>query len=590
MDSGARLSQASLPASDEFAPQSAQESAKQRVNHSYIWLGGTRVAALVVLVILSSLLPSLAPLMLESGWDFAFTATISLLVGIGIFIVIVSMTVLIRWLCWRNLSYQLTADEFNLYTGVLNKKRIHIPYQRIQSINQHASFLQRIFGVCVVVIDTAGGYSNKAVKIPYVSKSKADVLRRELFVRKGYFQNAHTNAEDWAIGQIPEAQNTANVLDAFVEPWRDFNGLLGGDTVNTGKTTYEYGLSNKELFLTGLSHNSEMFWTIFILVSSFLSVPLANWIESSDSSMFLSTHLVAVSVVMFVMALVIMWIVSIVSICISFGGFKACRCGSRIEVEQGLLHHKIQGVDINRVQTVVVKQGVIKRLMGYCELAVGKIDAESDNNGKQHTSTKTGSLVIHPFVKVNRVDEILEGLIPEFSGKPTKKDAISVAPVALHRALVRSCVVYNFGFYLIIVAACLHIGLHGVADLLTAFEISCMTKALVVSYVFGALIIVVSAAKAILWFRTSGFSYNNRFMQINNDGFSCETVVVPRQKIQFGYTKTNPLQRRVGTATINVGTAVGVGSGTRVLLIDVRENDAQKWLTWLKPKGGVEYD
>lgn len=100
------------------------------------------------------------------------------------------------------------------------------------------------------------------------------------------------------------------------------------------------------------------------------------------------------------------------------------------------------------------------------------------------------------------------------------------------------------------------------------------------------MLLVLDAVGAVLWFRGSGFAYNERFMQVSNGGFARETISFPRKKIQFGYTKTNPFQRNAGTATVNARTAAGVG-GTTIRLIDAREDDARAWLAWLKPHGNV---
>ena len=80
------------------------------------------------------------------------------------------------------------------------------------------------------------------------------------------------------------------------------------------------------------------------------------------------------------------------------------------------------------------------------------------------------------------------------------------------------------------------------------------------------------------------FAYNHRFMQVSNGGLSRETVSFPRQKIQFGCTKSNPLQRRAGTDTLLATTAAGSG-GTTTTLIDASHADAMAWLDWLKPGG-----
>ena len=87
-------------------------------------------------------------------------------------------------LAYRYKWYEFGSAEFSFYSGILSKKRTHIPYQRVQSVNEKMSLLQRIVGVCTVTIDTAGGADNKALVVPYVEKSAAERIRRELFMRK----------------------------------------------------------------------------------------------------------------------------------------------------------------------------------------------------------------------------------------------------------------------------------------------------------------------------------------------------------------------------------------------------------------------
>ncbi|MDE8703928.1 PH domain-containing protein, partial [Adlercreutzia equolifaciens] len=96
----------------------------------------------------------------------------------------VAIVVVTRLVSYKHLYFTVGPDEFTLYSGVFNKKRFHVPYQRVQSVDQRATLLQRIFGVCTVAIDTAGGPSNKAIVVPYVTKAQAEWLRTELYNRK----------------------------------------------------------------------------------------------------------------------------------------------------------------------------------------------------------------------------------------------------------------------------------------------------------------------------------------------------------------------------------------------------------------------
>ena len=152
-----------------------------------------------------------------------------------------------------------------------------MPYQRIQSVDQHATLIQRIFGVCSVSIDTAGGAANKAVIVPYVQKTQAEELRRELFARKQYAVAVRNGAApDAAVAAMASAAGVpaqalhegANVLDAPAEIWQDVRGVFGGAAVDTGRVTYEYGMSNKELVFTGLSNNTAFFVVVVGIVGA----------------------------------------------------------------------------------------------------------------------------------------------------------------------------------------------------------------------------------------------------------------------------------------------------------------------------------
>ena len=595
-----------------FQPQpdmpqpAAQELQKHRVHHSYIWLGSLRTAFMLLVVVFFSSFSAIIGAISEgeaiARGDLPVLFIIIGLVVLG-FLLIVGIAAVYQVVSYKHLYYELGPEEFNLYSGILNKKRVHVPYQRIQSVDQRATLVQRIFGVCNVSIDTAGGASNKAVVVPYVQKTQAEELRRELFARKQYVAAVQSGAvsEDAAIAAatVAAAHGDGNVLDAPAEIWQDVRGVFGGAAVDTGKVTYEYGMSNKELIFTGLSNNTAFFVVVIGIVGAvtqFFSQiapilsgsmePLVGNVVGMSAKLF-GGNIIAAGVAAFLLASVVLWAVSAIGSCISYGGFRACRRDSRIEVEHGLLQHRFQGVDVDRVQSVVVKQSFIRRLLGYCELSLGKIDAAAEGSEDQQKSLNQQGLIIHPFVKMSRVPEILAGIIPEFADVPTEN--IPVAPVGLRRAIIRRCIIQGSGFWLAIIVAIGQIVTNLTVDPAVsdgATMLFYVNTGALFGYALSVVLLILDFVGAVLWFRGSGFAYNRRFMQVSNGGFARETISFPRRKIQFGYTKTNPFQRNAKTATISARTAAGVG-GTTVRLIDARADDAQEWLEWLKPQGNV---
>lgn len=630
-----QLAQAGYP---EPAPQPRAQSAstpladpapeRHFVHHSYIWLGSLQTAGVLAAAMIVSFVGSMGEALFGEG-DEGLSPFIAI-IGCALIVVVSCLALfLYQWRSYKHLWYELGPNEFSLYSGIFNKKRVHVPYARVQSVDQHASLIQRIFGVCTVSIDTAGGAAHTAVSVPYMRKDQAERLRMELYTRKRRVLGLETvpvevpgRSVDLPVpdpatmvapaGAIPAAAvqtapqaaaaaphpHDGNVLDIGAEVWDDMRGVFAGNAVDMGRSSYEYRLTNKELVFTGLSNNTGfvlallgVLATVFQVVGSIGAV--AGSVENAGSVMYtIGGQLFGGNVVLFAVVAVLLlvlalWLVSVASSCIHFGGFVARRRGNRVEVEHGLLQHRIQGVDVDRVQSVIVKQGIVRRLLGYCELSLGKIDAVESSQADQNKGPSQQGLVIHPFVKLSRVPEILEGIIPEFADIPVGRTRLP--KVAMRRAVIRRAILQGAGVWIAVIVACVQ----AIANLVLGAAVgedqamlSCINTVSFAAYAVCAIVFALEIIAAIMWARDSGFAYNRRFMQVVNGGMACETVSFPRRKIQFGYTKTNPFQRRAGTATIAVRTAAGTG-GTTVQLIDVCEDDARTWLAWVRPHGNA---
>ncbi len=597
-------SQSSLDPQQQLRPQPSQpqpgphpqpQPLRYQVHHSYIWFESVRMAGVLLVVLIVAGLSTFGSLV---GSDVQMSSSVMLTImpvlgGIVLVLLFVLLVfVVFRILEYRYLWYELDPEEFNLYSGILNKKRVHVPYQRIQSVNQHATLLQRIFGVCSVHLDTAGGAANKAVVVPYMQKERAEELRRELFARKQHQMSSQSDASQITpTNAVSANQASGNVLDAPAEIWQDVRGVFGGQAVYTGQVSFEYGLFNRELIFTGLSNNTAFVAVVLGIIAVLVQVvsTMAPFILGSVRRGLLSfdgNFVFVGAIILFVVAVVV-WLLSAVGTCISYGGFRARRRDNRIEVERGLLQHHVVGVDIDRVQSVVVRQSFFRRLLGYCEVSVGKVDAIIGDDEQDGNNAGLG-MVIHPFVKLNRVPEILAGIIPEFAGVPQR--STPVPKVALRRAILRRGFVQGTGFWLAVLVALVQYALNSTIDVSYANNLetlSTINTIALVAYVFCFVLFVLDVVGALLWYRGAGFAYNRLFMQVTNGGFSRETVSFPRRKIQFGYTKTNPLQRLARTATICARTAAGVG-GTSIRLIDANSEDANAWLTWLEPRVSPE--
>lgn len=619
------------------APASAAAPVKHKLNHSYVWLGALRIVPFVFVVAIASAGDALFELI--DIYTTGGSILIVLLALIAIVLVATGIAMLVRFISYNYIWYEYSNEEFSFYSGIISKKRAHVPYQRIQSINQKATLFQRIAGVCTVSIETAGGASNTAITLPYIEKSAAEALRKELFARKQFAQMKAAGVEIPAgmttehaaetLGTVASQSATSstlpaptgapattipaptvaptipsadeyNALDTPAHLVNDFRGVFGGDAIDTGTTTYEYGLSNKQLVLTGMTGKTSVvvvFLSIFATLSSVLSGIGYMFHTSEDEMISTVTGLidliptswmvgVIVSIVgSFIAIMLVVWLITVGGACLSYGGFRARRRGARIETEYGIINHNFNGIDIDRIQSVEVSQSFFQRLLKSCTLSLARVASAAQDSSESSTKSQA-RLVIHPFVKLDKVDEILAGLLPEWQDLPAPDKKLPAR--ARRRAILQ-----GGGFWLAIITfiTMFLLALPLNFDFLSYSELSdyliFYTMADVfarVLYGVALLIFIVDIVGAILWHKGSGFGYDSTYVTIENSGISTNRTITPRTKVQMASLQTNPLQRNKQLTTIIAFTAAGVGAST-LKLIDAEQDDASAWFSWCHPGG-----
>lgn len=658
----------------EASRQQIPERQRHKLHHSYIWLSAVRSLPYVLIALVVSIGPAAGSLIEDLGNIDANNMGLPIIFGATVLFLLILEGIIIgaAAIGYRYRWYEFGVSEFSSYWGIFNKNRSHIPYQRIQSVNEKMSLLQRIVGVCTVTVETAGGENNKALVIPYVEKSAAERIRREVFMRKSLMASGLTPQEadermqalvaqermqaegsfaaanapvglngfsgavgtpgapipPWELqaqqqavlqqtqqmpqgvpqqiqqGAFPQSQQGAspatNVLDMPADVMDDMRGIFAHAEVDTGKVTCEFGLSNKELLLSALSSKTSFAFVLLGVISA-LATLLGGLVDArivSSSEAVYSAAWQAMSssfgmlFLLFILGiLLVLWLVSVGSSCLTYAGFRSRRRGNRIEVERGLITHVFSGMDVERIQSIHIHQSFFQRLLKCCSVAYGRVGAMEENgNSDGANSFEADKLVVHPFLPLSRVQEVIEGLTPEYRTLP--QPTRHVDKKALRRALTRRVVWQGLGFWLLVVLVCTWVVLGiFVSSELSQEVFSGMTLLqvmLLITGIVGALIVVIAvfeAINAVLWYRLAAMGWDRFGFTIVNGGFSTDSVTIPRTKIQAALIRTNPLQRHAKVASVIVNTAAGVGS-TRHRLIDVSRGDAEEWLTWACPRGG----
>jgi len=552
----------------------------------------------------------------------ALTAVLVML--LVVFLLAMGITVLVSYIYYQRFLWEITESDIHIYSGIIFKKQVHIPFQRVQSIDFNAPLLERILGIVRLKIETAGGAQNRGVIIPALKLAQAEALRAEVFARKKISESQQeaelrqkmeatraamsgqapqfsqagamprldpvtgaplagatlaTSPFAWAPGSADRAVNTigaeiGNLRGIFADSYRENEAI-----------EYEYGLSAKELFFSALSgdHNLVLAAVFLGLATQFsgilsllgLDPELQMDIQSIIDSQI--TPWIAGGALLFML---ISMIGGVLNTAITYGGFKARRRGGRIEVERGLIQRQYKGVSIKRVQSVEVNQGFIRRLLGYVELKLLTVDVLPAGQSKQDAQAMkqyTG-LIIHPFVKKDRVDDILQHILPEFNGRPEASELHGLPKVALRRVINRHTVFFGliYGFSALVITLALLFAASGIPE-------QVMTWMMVLIWGLLVLFLIGRLVASILWYRNAAYAYNSNMLTIRQGYFGLTTTIIPRQKIQWAQTNQNPFQRYARVASITAFTAAGIG-GTGTKLRDVEVQEASDYLDWIRPR------
>jgi putative membrane protein len=572
---------------------------------------------------------------LASGGFLAF-AELGIYAGLGIiiivvilFIALIGLSVLFAYIYYKRFLWEITEADIHIYSGIIFKKQVHIPFQRVQSIDFNAGIVDRILGLVKLKIETAGGAANKGVLIPALKLAEAEALRAEVFARKRVLSQGRSvmpqgvtpqgvtpqgaAAQGGMVpGVMPQgaalqgealprfdpqtgkplavAAQTFGVADGFVREIGDeavgLRGIFADDYQENAPIEYEYGLSARELILTALS--SDQLLVVFAVLigvvgqavgflSSFVDWIDFNAIFDAAANRLLNSAALPTIIGAAVSAFVLALLMGVVGTAVSYGGFKARRRGGRIEVERGLLARQYKGVSAARVQAVEIRQGFIRRFMGYAEVKLLTIDSVDASSSQQNANAlQSGGLIVHPFVKLNRVEDILEHLVPEFNQRSAQTEFKRLPKVSLRRALVRQTLIPG----LICVACAVAITL-----VLRVFSVfgSAAGPILIALWSLAAALIVLFLIGSILWYRHAAYAYNPVMLTIRKGSYGVVTTVIPRKKIQWGAARQNPFQRLSRVASISAVTAAGV-EGTAIELRDLALDEADGFIDWMRPR------
>lgn len=286
----------------------------------------------------------------------------------------------------------------------------------------------------------------------------------------------------------------------------------------------------------------------------------------------LSPMIVPVVLAFLALALLLGAAVSFVVNLVRYAGHRVERYADRVVVEHGLLSRSSRTLATGRVQYVAVRQGIIRQLIGYAEVTAQVVSAPGEKDGEP-----SGSVLLHPFIRLGEVDAFLAEVLPDCSGVLGHVELGKLGPVARRRAVVRAVIWWPFATAIFLGAQWLF-GLSGLLE--SAGWL--LEPLLIAAGVLSVVLLVGLIVDALRAWGAARYGHTARELVLVTGGLTRLTVIAPRVRLQRMEVRANPFQRRAGVATLSARTAASDADGLE--LRDLPEEAADEFLAWYRPR------
>ncbi len=423
----------------------------------------------------------------ESGAEL-----IGAMIGIGIMavimVVVLAIAALFTWIGWRNKWISAEDNTLIYESGILVKKRVTIPFSKINTIDMGRNIFQRIFGTCRLKIDTGAlgtAEENTSQMNIVFSLKDAEEFRSYILGRAAQDEQELRKEKATAIFDTSEPRWAAKAR------FTDF--IMYGFT----STSVWKILCTVVVFAAFFGELSSV-----ILESALDAVtPYAEsfWGFISGSGIIMLIIYILISYI------IISIIYSLCSVCYSairYYGFRVAREGGNVVVRYGLLTQKNYTIQAENVHAVIVNQNLMQQIMKCCSVQMVSI-----GYGNEEKETN----LLFPIIRTKKLGWLLDNLLPEYS--------LSVEAHKPEKRSVRFLIVRPIMWVTLFLAA----GVIGCSFIFDSIVLPLMAAILILASVVIA---------GVLKYRTNAIGCDGKVVLVRNGGTSCRTHLIRVDAVQ----------------------------------------------------------
>jgi putative membrane protein len=429
-----------------------------------------------------------------------------ILISIGILVIILT----VGFLSWLRFTYRIEDGELRIEHGLFVRKKRYIPFERIQSIDLSEGILQRPFGLVKVVVETAGssGMDDAEAVLTAISKAEAKLIQVTVASVK----------RDAVMDEDREVQETPS--------------------------SHIYKISVKELLL--LASTSGGVGVVISAVMAFIFqfeeiIPYEAIFNKFEK--FVATGAIFISIIVFI-GFVLAWVAAIVGTMVKYADFTVKKVGNDIIITRGLLEKRQFTIPVNRIQAVRISENLLRQPLGYATVYL-------ESAGGSISNQEGSKVMILPFIKKNKVSEILQACLADY------KLDVPIAPLP-KRAFKRYVIRGWLGVLLFVAVPIVFFRPWGYLSLVL----------ILASFLFSW-----------LNFKAAGWSLHDNQLTLSYRHLIKNTVFMRKTKIQSISMQESYFQKKKDLGNIEAGVASGFGlAGGKV--VDLESKDIQSIYEW----------
>lgn len=323
------------------------------------------------------------------------------------------LLLIVAVLSYLKFRYRIADETVFIQSGVLNRKRLTLDFDRIQNVGIKEPIYFRPFGLVVVTIESAGS-SGEEISLGGVPRSLAESIRAEVLEHKP--QNTNTNTP-------AESTQTAATVDAVPTEAE----LIIHQPVSE---LVRYGLTNKNVLvffgiMAGFWGQTD--WDEMEYYNEG-SEMVTGFVGTEPTAIALWTSLAIIGV------FAVLLMLSVALTVITNYNYRLTRHDGRFHRTKGLFERQETSLLESKVQSIQISQGIMARLLNRMTIHLKQVGF--GGNSKQKKASKKGAFFI-PSVEEDFSLRFSKIIYPLFNW-----ETLTLKPI--DRSYIRKKITYIF--------------------------------------------------------------------------------------------------------------------------------------------------